>query len=146
MDVRSCFMCLSFFFFRRCFPIDFIVIVLMFRSLMPAVIFAFVIAFIKFICFYALFRPSLFFPRCSVLCVYKFVYWKSVFVRLCLFLGVYLLVCQREVVVRQGISEPESAREPDEAAAAAEAAMAGSRGTPCPVSDDDPRDSQSLPR
>ena len=83
--------------FVFCFAIDFIVIVLMLRSLMPAVIFAFVIAFIKFICIFMYFFALHIFFRAAV-CVYKFVYWKSVFVRLCLFLHVYLLVCQREVV------------------------------------------------
>ena len=105
--------------FVFCFAIDFIVIVLMLRSLMPAVIFAFVIAFIKFICIFMYFFALHIFFRAAV-CVYKFVYWKSVFVRLCLFLHVYLLVCQREVVGKPANQWVPPTDEP-----------AGSWGMPC---------------
>lgn len=113
MDVHSCFMCLSFFFSCRCFPIDFIVIVLMLRSLMPAVIFAFVIAFIKFICiFMYFFALHFFFFFRAAVCVFTSLFIGKVCLFACVYFSAFICWCvSGRSWVKQRIREPGSGRE-----------------------------------
>lgn len=102
-----------FIFFRRCFPIDFIVIVLMLRSLMPRCYFCICYRFYQiYLYFYVLFRPSHIFFR-DALCVFT-----SLFIgKVCLFACVYFsaFICWSVSVrswVKHRISEPFKGHEP----------------------------------